>query len=824
MRVVKPNSTLNLDSSIMGINEYDAIGLLFMYIGLSYFMADTPILTFLPLILTLIALILLIRIRLKYRRKIIRDSLSHFLQWLVWGRSIDLESNSLIEILNYNGLNFWLTKDKKIGLSFKTQAFDSEVDGVNEFDYNMQGFLRSLSDKIQVTVSSISSNEFNEELDHARSEAVNFIGLVKFTHEIHFEMSFCSGIINFVKNYVFTRSDSEHIVKLFLEELNLENSESYLKELKPFSKDEILQKFRKKDNIYKKGSVLHTPSSHITILKMESLSNHELPVDSINSLLEMIPAPVNINIKFKKINKLWMLKKAFRTRKKEEKGSSKTSRVKAIEAENTATSVELNNTEFFEIELHLLVERISKQELLRVTQKILSFTQGNLNLRTQNMGVFNSLKAIVPGTKTHFTQIESLHNTVMYLPLLKSSSQNTDRKQKHTLCYQRKNKANDYFIVNNSNYDHYSGVILGKSGSGKSTLLNTMVNSHHHNENIQQIIVDVKGSHKRLVESLNGKVINFDLNSAPNDNPFKILNLDRSEDSFSLVVNFIETLVLEPSEIRLPLSEKAILEEELTNYIENTDIKSLNMHDFIDSVEKFNRKNVLKRWGKRGVYKKIFSLERSQALESAFKERLVYFCFNDIHSASNQELSKVIMNMVMLNFHYRLKTKKLNEFIKFINDEVKFFLDIFHNQLDLLSSNLRKLNGGILLIAQDPSSLIINGNPFLLSHTDYKFIFKLDDINDEERQALGISREVKNKIMNLKSIKGQYSNFMLVDNIGSREGFLRLSPYEYYRASTFAKDNEIFEKVKKEFSLTSEEAIEILARVSLIKGSDNYAL
>ena len=183
------------------------------------------------------------------------------------------------------------------------------------------------------------------------------------------------------------------------------------------------------------------------------------------------------------------------------------------------------------------------------------------------------------------------------------------------------------------------------------------------------------------------------------------------------------------------------------------------------------------------------------------------------------------MNLVMLNFHYRLKTKKKEHFIKFINDEVAFFTETFYSQFEFLSRNLRKMNGGILLTAQDIQALVIKEDSFLVSHTDYKFLFEQNGLTESLiNKTMGNNSNLFEKISRLKSSKGHYSNFLLSDTSGVREGYLRLSPHEYYTSSTFSGDNLVLEKLKSEFKLNENQSIELLANLHKFSEVDGYAL
>ena len=98
-----------------------------------------------------------------------------------------------------------------------------------------------------------------------------------------------------------------------------------------------------------------------------------------------------------------------------------------------------------------------------------------------------------------------------------------------------------------------------KVREGKKCFANLLTKSLFYDERAYIFLVDVKGSHKKTVEKLNGKTYNIDIENSSGLNPLK--KLSPSKESIEIAGNFIEKLLLDNEEEALDSVDKSKLEK-----------------------------------------------------------------------------------------------------------------------------------------------------------------------------------------------------------------------------------------------------------------------
>ena len=243
--------------------------------------------------------------------------------------------------------------------------------------------------------------------------------------------------------------------------------------------------------------------------------------------------------------------------------------------------------------------------------------------------------------------------------------------------------------------------------------------------------MDVKGSHKKTVQKLKGKIYNIDIENSSGLNPLKKLN--SSKESIEIAGNFIETLLLENEEEALTSVEKTLLEKSLIQFAEKTKEKPRlkNLDYFYNHFEHL-KKEKLSRFIKGSLNENIF-----KEGEDISKNRLLYFNFENISTASNSYIAKAIIASIMAEFSFKLLGKKPNEKLIFISDETPFFIKSCFNTFSLLSKNVRKLNGSLILLAQNSKDLIVNEMTLLLlTIPSLKFFFPMTEARGNLKRLL----------------------------------------------------------------------------------------
>ena len=723
MILIKPSYTLNEKNSKIGINEYDIIGLIILYNIL--FLSLDGAFSLVPLIVVTVAALSLIKLRFKQRRGIIRDYLySLILNLTVGDRVREFEVIDEVQI----GENLaWVSNSGVMGLSFRLQGIDEERDGED----NAHSILDSLISRIPQGFDLLLSQSVRSDLDgtrgHARHHQIREIGSIKS------ELTVC--LTRSIKpTNPFKFKSAIHDARVEFEKLDLNSlfdglgvKESFVPRVEP--------KIRE-----------------LSLLKLESLSPRAFDFKTLSQVMSQAAVPVRFHTRIRSISQMDSVKRTLRQKKSQADGKDKSSAIKYLHAENTETEIELKGKSLFYVECHI---ECAPNEIESVKRALKPLGQFNPQLVGEN----RSRESISPMGAFHRPLVEIEDSLPGFLPLIANETKCVGEASPHEFAIHRKNHSVHLFSPFSSDYDHFSGLILGKSGSGKSSMLNSLIHALSHDESMRIILVDVKGSHSRLVRQIGGREISVGLGEVSNINPLNILNYDRSEDTCLLVAGFLESLILEEGEERLSLEERAKIESAVLGY--NSDSPSLSQ--FISAGE-LPRKDAFKRWSSSGVYRNLFGPTGDEKREQdrlvntneKFDDRgnITYFNFKDLHSASNAELTKSVLGAVMLEFHSCLHKKQHDERVMFIVDEVAFFISIFHRQFEFLSRNLRKLNGGVLIASQDLTGIEYKGDHFLAKHTDYKFLFELNETIDESLQAkLNIDARTLEKLKSIKTKK-----------------------------------------------------------------------
>ena len=314
--------------------------------------------------------------------------------------------------------------------------------------------------------------------------------------------------------------------------------------------------------------------------------------------------------------------------------------------------------------------------------------------------------------------------------------------------------------------------------------------------------MDVRGSHKKTVKALGGRIYNIDITNSSGLNPLE--NLNSSKEAIEIVSNFLEKLFLEDIEESLPSTEKTLLEKSLIQFSKDiSSSKDKNLDNFYKILE-HPRKEKLTGWIKGSLNENLFKSETDIS-----KERLLYFNFENISTASNSLIAKAIIASIMAEFSFKLLNKAPNEKFIFISDETPFFIKNCFNTFSLLSKNVRKLNGSLILLAQNSKDLIVNGDTSLIDNSEFKILFSHDGQEKKFKETFFFNRvQSFRKLKNLKTIKGYYSQFLLKDSIGSKIGFLRLSKEEYIMSNTEPEFlHKLQQNLKSLFNITEDKAL-----------------
>ena len=258
--------------------------------------------------------------------------------------------------------------------------------------------------------------------------------------------------------------------------------------------------------------------------------------------------------------------------------------------------------------------------------------------------------------------------------------------------------------------------------------------------------------------------------------------------------------MLEEGEVSLPNRDKNHLDNSLILFAERAKHKTL---DSFYKTFKPPRKEKLARWIKGSLNENIFSSK-----DDLSKERLIYFNFENISTASNSYMAKAVIAAIMAEFSFKLLKKPDNEKFILISDETPFFIKSCFNTFSLLlSKNVRKLNGSLILLAQNSKDLIVGGDTSLIDNSEFKVLFSYDGEEKKFKETFSLTDKEFQTLKNIRTIKGQFSQFLLKDSIGCKVGFLRLSKEEYTLSNTEPEFAHKVQGLKKLLSITEEKAL-----------------
>ena len=689
--------------------------------------------------------------------------------------------------------NYWLSSSGFLGQSFLFKTLDLELE--QNLESLFDSFLKSLSHNVRLRFSLFSEFSNLVPFENKRSKEIEKIGFLKNLSLIHFEHK---DKISFKEAFKKDFLNKDVFFQKRLSDILESEDESFLNKIKANSISS--KSFKDLYNLYK--PLCFTPFGlqnnkyHIGILKLKNSGNYPLTLKSLALMLEQVPKPMSFHIVLEKLSKAHADKTLKMKLREEAEGRGQVSFEKYQKAQKAISEVELGGLELFNYEVHIMLKRFLDSSLRRDLSLALKALSPLGEWSLESFGAYPSLFALSPGDKLHLKLIENSAVLKCFLPCLSfgssfsssfssklSSSLNSDLTNldkkafsKEGLIYHRRDFSLDRLNPFSSNYSNHTGVIIGKSGKGKSVFANLLTSSLFEDDKAFIFLVDVKGSHKKMVDDLGGKTYNIDINSSSGLNPLS--KLSSKKESIEITSHFIEKLLLEENQEALNSEEKNELEKNLINFAKKIKEFNLTLDNFYKS---FNhpRKEKLGRFIKGSLNENLFKSSGDN-----LDNRLLYFNFENISTASNSFIAKAIMAGLMSEFSFKLLNKKPNEKLIFIADETPFFIKSCFNTFSLLSKNVRKLNGSLILLAQNSKDLVLNGDTSLIDNSEFKVLFSTDGAEKDFMQTFNLSDEEFLKVKALKTIKGLYSQFLLKDSLSSKVGFLRLSKKEYVLSNT----------------------------------------
>lgn len=710
-----------------------------------------------------------------------------------------------------DGLSIWIASTNRAGISLLTSPLDAESTDLDSLNHQLTNLFRELPESINIKFHLISDITNEESISHYRRDSVETIGRTHLRLLIHVETK--------IKTIKLDQQIDLHLKELFsglqivhkLSNLGLELVNLNTQELKSFTHDPNLPISYSKFGI-------EIGTDVIGVLKLIRLSRSEVNQMTLATLKDLLPSGFEIITSIRRVPQTLAQMRFNQMAKREGSGYSRVAAQKADESERAVENIELDGTCYLSFEMHVIFRRKDEKllkEALSQSRSILS-RLGDFTIET--VGSVPSYLSILPGGPAHFAgtfEANVERDTYMstYCPILTRGASAEMDISSTAFAFHRLDFTRDFFDLFDRRYRNYCLTVVGQGGSGKSVFLNRLIACGAFDPCARIIVVDVKGSHGRLVNALGGETHTINLKDSSGINPFSFLVKDRSEYTLGIVKTFISELMLDDDERRLSAEEVFDLEEALQDFALNLP-NDPGIESFVASLPaNFPRIKLIKRF-QTGIAKKIFS---NSKMGSIAPSRIHYYNFQNIDLASNVSMARAIMAAIMADFNFQLGVKKPNEKIIFISDETPFFIEQCFRSFSLLNKNVRALHGSLVLTVQVSNDLIVDGDQSLIDNSGSKILMSIDSTTEDFQKRFRLSDTEIETLSEVGGEKGKYSQFLLKDAIGSRVGNLFLTSFEFWQSTTEAYDMSKIEKLSKQFPTLNDEEISYLMSVQSIQ-------
>ncbi len=706
------------------------------------------------------------------------------------------------------GIDVYFFDTGVICTEFKAEHIDMENIQREDYIMALENYIQGLKEGIRTKFISSSQRVFDEvSKDCARNEAVQYIGWTKHELVIRFEKDI-PPLKNLFSRFIKKRSINslmENIIEDFVSDLNIDALVNIGLKLSPQPCNIIVQK----SYIKKIDGGLRIDSSNVSVLKLHKLGNFESEIENLAILREGLSDPYQIVFSVKKIDEKETQYLLNNKSKREESGSDLKSHKKYLEAQKALEEIDNQGKKIFEIEMSVVLYFQANDYLIQESFVAKSRLNQLADFGVEDFGVLPALVSTLPGGKPHITNLEMTDRIPSLFPILIRGRESLNNYSKRSLIYHRQDDSLDELDIFDAKYSNFSALVVGRSGRGKSVFTNTLEQSLLNDPDLKIILVDVKGSHTNTVKRLGGAVHQINTSNNTAISPFNFLRSNKSKDVIEIISDFVEKLLIESHETSLKRLEQAQLEKCLLQYV-NSNPSNPSVDDFIKKVKDIPRVESLSRWQKDGIYGSIFS---NYNLDDS-SSRLHYFDFTNIITAQKGGVGSAVMSAIMAHFNFTLLTKETHEKLVFIADETPFFIRSCYSSFNLLMKNVRKLNGSLILIAQNLSDLVVDNDSSLINQAELRVFFSKDSGNEKFKELSGLSDHSLQLMDQLSTVNGRFSQFIIKDHFSEKIGQLKLSKEEYYRASTHSDDRSKIKQLKALFNLRDEnQAIEILADI-----------
>lgn len=713
-----------------------------------------------------------------------------------------------------SGLTTWQTSDGVVGASLHVPAVDiessDEITALGNWASALAQWPLGIIGRLETSCDEGGDDPDTVCLLGARTEAVSEIGSKRYVTSLHLQTD-RNPFLEMVYRTRHGLDASDLRVKTCTDALK-----RMITGLAPYTEQEISHLFDRGDSAWSIARrFIAKGETVLGIVRVFRPTQSALLPLNMAQLLAALPPPFRLTVNFKKSSKE-STSVNLQRRLKQTAGVGKILSIKREAIESAIEETSLNGIEIFEYEVLLSLERKSEAELSTALTEAAGVLRSLGDVAIETVGIAPSFLATLPGAGLHVPMIEASHTLPLLLPIWRSGS-DAPKILPSSLALHRKDHSIDVINLLDRRNQNSNALIVGSSGRGKSSFLGCLTDALLSDPKVRVIKVDVGGSHSKECELLNGQEYRLSLETTQGLNPFDLINYstqpdDRNESVRSILGNFIEQLVLEEGELRIPKEVKSEIDDILKDLLQND--RNLS----IDSVLKtdFSRKRLLSRWGKGGLYGKAFSsgLIDSEIRVHGIRQsppRLRYFNFQDIFQASDQDFSQAAMAAVLAVFNLEMRLFPESRLV-LICDETPFFIERCFEFFKLSTANVRKFGASVILVTQLSKHLIVRGDTGIIENSNHRVLFSVDGPPIEFQERMRLRAKDLDLLTTLSFQSGKFSEFLYQDGDHARAMRLILTPEEYWRITSSQSDRmKLLSLVKAVPGLSTKEAIRCLS-------------
>ena len=340
------------------------------------------------------------------------------------------------------------------------------------------------------------------------------------------------------------------------------------------------------------------------------------------------------------------------------------------------------------------------------------------------------------------------------------------------------------------------GVIIGASGAGKSFLTNDLIYQNYRLGG-HFFVLDKGHSYRKTCQILGGQYIHFDLKAPLTINPFVA---PPTAENLAFLVEVLALMASGGDERdRLGREEKGLLQQAILEAYERVKNREVVLSDVVAVLDgEMGRRLALRLapFMKNGQYGKFFDGPHAFTIDTRFT------VFELAELSAYPDLQLVVLLNIMFFVTRFVSSEKLHAQRKFLLIDEAWQLLKMANTADFIANafkTFRKYRCSVLAITQEVSDLLQQKSGLaILANTANKIFLKQEaSVIEQLKRELCLSEEVAALLRSVQTVKGQYSEALMM--MPSSVGVVRLvpDPFLYWAATSEPRDNAYLQETRE---------------------------